>query len=210
MLRHPIQPQLTLALSGCRPPRIDMAMMCPGSPLERPVMCCSNEPTVAALYVETDGAYSAQPGVDPWDEQRDARLYAGPHPVVAHPPCQRWGKMWFGQPLTVKLTGKRKKKCDDGGCFAAALASVRKWGACSNTRGARMRGPTSGSTSRPAPAVGLRRIFLAAGRVASSRADTVTTQESRRCSTPSALSCRRWNGARARHGLTRQLLPAWV
>lgn len=84
--------------------------------------------TVAALYVERDGCYFGLPGVDPWDEARDARRYAGPHPVVAHPPCQRWGKMWFGQPLTVKRTGVRKVKGDDGGCFAAALASARKWG----------------------------------------------------------------------------------
>lgn len=82
---------------------------------------------IAALYVESGGAYFV-PGVDPWDEARDARKYGGPHPVVAHPPCQRWGKMWFGQPLTVKLTGVRKVKGDDAGCFAAALASVRQWG----------------------------------------------------------------------------------
>jgi hypothetical protein len=36
--------------------------------------------------------------------------------------------MWFGQPLTVKRTGVRKVKGDDGGCFASALASVRRWG----------------------------------------------------------------------------------
>lgn len=83
---------------------------------------------VAALYVQTNGSYYGLPHVDPWDEARDARLYAGPHPVVAHPPCQRWGKMWFGQPLTVKRTGQRKIKGDDGGCFKAALASVRQWG----------------------------------------------------------------------------------
>ena len=40
---------------------------------------------IAALYVETDGAYFGLPGVDPWDEPRDARKYAGPHPVVAQP-----------------------------------------------------------------------------------------------------------------------------
>jgi hypothetical protein len=51
---------------------------------------------IAALYVETDGAYFGLPGVDPWDEARDARKYAGPHPVVAHPPCQRWGRFWHG------------------------------------------------------------------------------------------------------------------
>ena len=30
---------------------------------------------VAALFVETGGAYFGVPGVDPWDEPRDARLY---------------------------------------------------------------------------------------------------------------------------------------
>jgi hypothetical protein len=84
--------------------------------------------TVAALYVETGGSYWNLPDVDPWDEARDARKYDGPWPVVAHPPCQRWGKMWFGQPLTVKKTGVRKELGDDDGCFAAALAAVRKNG----------------------------------------------------------------------------------
>jgi len=84
--------------------------------------------TIAALYVETDGAYWNVPGVEPWDEARDARRYAGPHPVVAHPPCQRWGKLWAGQPLWIKRTGIRKVKGDDAGCFAAALAAVRTFG----------------------------------------------------------------------------------
>lgn len=79
---------------------------------------------IAALFVETDGVYFGLPDVDPWDEQRDARLYAGPHPVVAHPPCQRWGRYWSGGP-SAKV---RRRKGDDGGCFASALASVRRWG----------------------------------------------------------------------------------
>jgi hypothetical protein len=53
---------------------------------------------VAALFVARGGIYFGREDVEPWDESRDARLYAGPWPV------------------------------DDGGCFAAALASVRKWG----------------------------------------------------------------------------------
>lgn len=83
---------------------------------------------IAALYVQKGGSYYGLDGVDPWDEERDARRYAGPWPVVAHPPCQRWGKMWFGQPLTVKKTGNRKKLGDDGGCFEHALWSIRTYG----------------------------------------------------------------------------------
>lgn len=79
---------------------------------------------IAALYVERGGVYWDLPGVDPWDEQRDARLYAGPWPVVAHPPCARWGRYWFGGPSARE----RRNLGDDGGCFAAALAAVRQWG----------------------------------------------------------------------------------
>jgi hypothetical protein len=94
----------------------------------RAFYCGDTVTKVAALFVETNGAYWGMYGVDPWDEQRDARKYAGPYPVVAHPPCQRWGKFWAGQPLWIARTGERKKKGDDGGCFAAALGSVREFG----------------------------------------------------------------------------------
>lgn len=79
---------------------------------------------IAALYVATGGVYFGLPDVDPWDKERDARLYDGPWPVVAHPPCERWGRYWFGGP-NVK---ERRSKGDDGGCFAAALDAVRTWG----------------------------------------------------------------------------------
>lgn len=85
-------------------------------------------PSVAALFVQEGGAYYGLPHVDPWPESRDARTYAGLLPVVCHPPCQRWGKLWFGSPLVVKRTGIRKRRGDDGGCFAAALAAVRRCG----------------------------------------------------------------------------------
>jgi len=80
--------------------------------------------TIAALYVAKDGTYFGIPGVDPWDEARDARGYQGPHPVVAHPPCERWGRYWSGGP-SARV---RRVLGDDDGCFAAALASVRQWG----------------------------------------------------------------------------------
>lgn len=79
---------------------------------------------IAALFVENSGCYFGLDGVDPWDILRDARNYAGPHPVVAHPPCQRWGRFWHGstrKPHQYKLG-------EDGGCFEAALRAVRTWG----------------------------------------------------------------------------------
>ena len=79
---------------------------------------------IAALFIERGGAYCGMAEVDPWPVDRDARLYAGPHPVVAHPPCQRWGRYWHGSPRKPH----QYKLGDDGGCFAAALAAVRKWG----------------------------------------------------------------------------------
>ena len=84
--------------------------------------------TVAALYVQTDGCYYGLDDVDPWDEARDARKYDGPHPVVAHPPCARWGRYWFGGPAWIASGKSRKTLGDDDGCFAAALSAVGRWG----------------------------------------------------------------------------------
>lgn len=79
---------------------------------------------VSALFVETDGCYFGLPNIDPWDENRDARKYVGPNPVIAHPPCQRWGRFWHGstrKPHQFKMG-------DDNGCFESALNSVRTYG----------------------------------------------------------------------------------
>ena len=81
---------------------------------------------IAALYVQKGGAYFGLPDVDPWDERRDARLYAGPHRVVAHPPCQLWVN--FAALNFKRYGGEHNRPGNDGGCFAAALASVRRWG----------------------------------------------------------------------------------
>lgn len=74
---------------------------------------------VAALFVEPDGVYAAR-----WPLERDARSYRGPHPVVAHPPCKRWGRYWGGGPSARE----KRKLGDDNGCFAAALWSARTFG----------------------------------------------------------------------------------
>jgi len=62
---------------------------------------------IAALYVSKSGPYFNHPEIDPWDEERDARKYKGPFSVIAHPPCQRWGRYWGGGPM---LHGSNKQK----------------------------------------------------------------------------------------------------
>lgn len=83
---------------------------------------------IAALYVEEGGCYFGLPGVDPWDEQRDARLYDGPWPVVAHPPCERWSSLNNLVLCRYPHRAVEFAHGNDGGCFAAALAAVRRWG----------------------------------------------------------------------------------
>lgn len=80
--------------------------------------------SVAALYVQTGGVYFGVAGVDPWDEDRDARQYDGPYPVVAHPPCTSWSA--WRAPTRETMYGHPVG--EDGGCFVAALASVRQFG----------------------------------------------------------------------------------
>lgn len=60
---------------------------------------------IAALYVDAlSGPYPRLDGVECWsgvpsqlslmagESERDAMAYAGPDPVVAHPPCGHWGR----------------------------------------------------------------------------------------------------------------------
>lgn len=83
-------------------------------------------PTIAALFVDRSGCYASSPHIDAWDQARDARQYTGNLPVVAHPPCQLWGRM---APINHKRWGgEHNRPGNDGGCFAAALASVRRCG----------------------------------------------------------------------------------
>jgi hypothetical protein len=82
---------------------------------------------VAALYVETGGVYQGLIGESLcWDQARDARLYLGHGPVVAHPPCQRWTNM--ARANYARWGGEHNRPGNDAGCFASALAAVRAWG----------------------------------------------------------------------------------
>lgn len=117
--------------------------------------------TIAALFVDPTGPYAAMPGVDPWDEARDARCYRGPHPVVAHPPCAAWGA--YSKPH-LGSTARGPLRGADGGCFLAALSSVAWWGGVlEHPRGSyawaahALRAPTPGGgwTRARGPEVGL-------------------------------------------------------
>lgn len=72
--------------------------------------------TVAALYIDPRGPYPSMPGVECWDETRDARAYAGPHPVIAHPPCGPWGDL------------AARCKNQDRELAPLAVEQVRRWG----------------------------------------------------------------------------------
>lgn len=88
---------------------------------------CSLHCYVAALFVQPDGCYAHLPGIDVWDAGRDARKYNGPMPVVAHPPCQLWGN--FAIVNFARWGGEHNRPGNDGGCFAAAVKAVERWGA---------------------------------------------------------------------------------
>lgn len=85
----------------------------------------NNKNLVSILFAEKNGIYSHFHDVDIWHIKKDARLYNGPHPVVAHPPCQLWGK--FAKINYHRWGGKHNKPGNDGGCFKAALDFIRKF-----------------------------------------------------------------------------------
>lgn len=47
---------------------------------------------VSVLFVQVNSIYKKL-NVDCWDEVRDARLYNGNNPIIAHPPCRSWSKL---------------------------------------------------------------------------------------------------------------------
>jgi hypothetical protein len=72
--------------------------------------------TIAALFVDRRGPYWNRPDVDAWDVERDARKYAGPYRVVAHPPCGPWGRL------------KHLYKGNEHDCAPRAVEQVRSFG----------------------------------------------------------------------------------
>lgn len=70
---------------------------------------------VAALYVDPKGPYPKLVA-DWYDEARDARTYAGPLPIVAHPPCGPWGRL------------RHLYRGSEHDCAPRAVAQVRTFG----------------------------------------------------------------------------------
>ena len=75
-------------------------------------------PMIAALFVRRDSVYKSMPGVEAFDMDRDARLYSGPWPVVAHPPCRAWGQ----------LSHMAKPRPDEKELAVFAVEAVRAFG----------------------------------------------------------------------------------
>ena len=72
---------------------------------------------VAALYIDDRGPYPRLLGPDAcWGIERDARLYEGPWPVIAHPPCGPWTRNAFS--CTQQ----------DASCGSIAFGQVRRFG----------------------------------------------------------------------------------
>jgi hypothetical protein len=74
--------------------------------------------TVAILFARADSVYHSLPGCDVWTVERDARLWPGGCPVVAHPPCRAWGQLkHFAKPAE----GEKE-------LAVWAVEQVRQWG----------------------------------------------------------------------------------
>lgn len=50
---------------------------------------------VAVLFARQDSVYKSIDGCDVFDIDRDAKTWPGGCPVVAHPPCRAWGKLFY-------------------------------------------------------------------------------------------------------------------
>lgn len=108
---------------------------------------------IAALFVDPDGCYAGLPDVEVWGRDRDARLYGGPWPVVAHPPCERWSSL---AALNEARFGYRVG--EDHGCFEQALAAVRAYGGVLEHPAQSVAWPTFGLL-KPSPGGWLRGLY---------------------------------------------------
>lgn len=48
---------------------------------------------ITVLCANKDSVYKMIPGIDVWDETRDAYFFTGSNPVITHAPCAQWSRM---------------------------------------------------------------------------------------------------------------------
>lgn len=48
---------------------------------------------ISILCAKTDSLYKQIPGLDVWDEHRNAYYFTGSNPVITHAPCAQWSSM---------------------------------------------------------------------------------------------------------------------
>ena len=80
---------------------------------------------ITVLFAAKDSIYKKL-GCDVYDLERNALTYRGNAPVVAHPPCQLWGKM--AKINHLRWGGEHNRPGNDGGCFRFALDAVNRCG----------------------------------------------------------------------------------
>lgn len=73
---------------------------------------------VAVLFARADSVYKSIPGCDVWDIDRNARMWPGGSPIVAHPPCRAWGR----------LRHFAKPRSDEKGLALWAVKQIRAFG----------------------------------------------------------------------------------
>lgn len=81
-------------------------------------MLQSSAHQVAVLFARRDSVYKAIAGLDVYDQDRDARSFAGGMPVIAHPPCRAWGR----------LRHLARPRADEMDLARFAVAQVRRYG----------------------------------------------------------------------------------
>lgn len=48
---------------------------------------------ISVLCAQKNSIYKTIPGIDVWDEDRDAYFFTGSNPVITHAPCPQWSRM---------------------------------------------------------------------------------------------------------------------
>jgi hypothetical protein len=73
---------------------------------------------ITVLFARRDSIYKSIPGVDVWDVDRNATMWPGGGPVVAHPPCRSWSRLRaFAKPTQSEIQ-----------LVTFAISAVREWG----------------------------------------------------------------------------------